>query len=131
MTPTDSIVASWPHRWYGFWRSNESETNLPDIEEVAGANWSVDDKKRVLSYLDGAPTVVAMSGPNTKCLLCEELIGGSVYRSDGVWLWPVDLSHYLNMHDVALPESFLQHIRDANYEPPQECPTAIEALPWP
>ncbi len=131
MLPVDSIVANWSHQWYGFWRSDDGELDLPQVEAVADADWSGFEQKKVVSYLLNAPLVVVASGPNSKCLLCEELCGSSAYRSDGCWLWPDDLAHYVDQHNVSLPPSFLTHLEERNFQPPVECPVAIEELPWP
>jgi hypothetical protein len=34
---------------------------------------------------------------------------GSCDFTDGVWVWPEGLSHYLRIHSVRLPEEFIRH----------------------
>ena len=125
------LLNGWSHRWYGFWRTAESDSDLPRIEDAVRENIVIDHLDGVVSYLENTPIVLATSGHRTRCLFCDEQIGSSVYRSDGVWLWPDDLSHYVRVHEVALPEAFVEHIRNVNYIPPDECRVRLEDLPWP
>ena len=42
---------------------------------------------------------------------------GSGERSDGTYLWPEGLSHYVREHSVRLPQSVVQHIRSCGGSP--------------
>lgn len=43
--------------------------------------------------------------------------GTSMHISDGEWVWPVHLAHYVQQHDVMLPEQFIQHALRSTDEP--------------
>ena len=36
--------------------------------------------------------------------------------SDGVWMWPVGLAHYVERHAVGLPEEFVEYARARGFE---------------
>ena len=36
---------------------------------------------------------------------------GAAERSDGVWVWPDGLAHYVERHHVMLPQAFVAHMR--------------------
>lgn len=44
--------------------------------------------------------------------------GCSSLVTDGAWLWRKDFPHYLEVHHVSLPETFLDHVRGLCYRMP-------------
>jgi hypothetical protein len=43
---------------------------------------------------------------------------GAADLTDGNYVWPEKLSHYIRMHNVWLPEPFIHHVRtNKNYNP--------------
>ena len=36
---------------------------------------------------------------------------GNLDLTDGVYLWPEGLAHYVREHDVRLPDEFTEHVR--------------------
>ncbi|MFJ6700011.1 hypothetical protein ACIQM4_28725 [Streptomyces sp. NPDC091272] len=45
-------------------------------------------------------------------------LGCSSLLTDGTWIWRQDFPHYLETHHVLLPETFIKHARDLNYQMP-------------
>lgn len=118
--------------FFGFWTIDENcDYGLPLLEHVIDDNWIPYDKTILLNYLNKSPIVVAGSFPEIKCELCDEKVRTSVYSSDGVWLWPTDLVHYVSEHAVKLPIDFIEHIRQMEYLPPKTLEIDLEHLPWP
>jgi hypothetical protein len=39
---------------------------------------------------------------------------GSCDLTDGVWIWPEGLAHYVEAHEVWLPDSFVEHALSQN-----------------
>ncbi|KUN89642.1 hypothetical protein AQJ66_04185 [Streptomyces bungoensis] len=77
------------------------------------------DEDRVLAYLGSALEIYTTMGAERDVLTGEEWIAGSgSLMTDGTWLWPVDLTHYVRRHHAALPREFLDHIRANNYTVP-------------
>lgn len=45
------------------------------------------------------------------------------YVSDGDWIWPLEMSYYLEQHDILPEDEFLEHMRAQGFEakePPPE-----------
>ncbi len=40
--------------------------------------------------------------------------------SDGVWMWPRGLAHYVEKHNVKLPDAFVHTMRAHEWQIPQE-----------
>ena len=59
-------------------------------------------------YLDGAEPVLICAGLST-CRLCGKANGSQEF-SDGHYLWPEGLGHYIREHGVRLPAWFEQHV---------------------
>ncbi|GAA0524563.1 hypothetical protein GCM10011581_15660 [Saccharopolyspora subtropica] len=41
------------------------------------------------------------------------------FHTDGTWVWPLAMAYYLDVHDVAPPRDFLDHIRRNGHRPPE------------
>jgi hypothetical protein len=64
----------------------------------------------LVSYLQQAPVLVTSPGPVRDVLDPDRgYIGTASIHTDGVWCWPGDLAHYVEIYHVALPEAFLAH----------------------
>ena len=46
--------------------------------------------------------------------------------SDGHWLWPQGLSHYVRVHDVRLPDEFVRYMADSGWSCPRELSLSAE-----
>lgn len=128
-----SIFDTWQHKWYGVWRLEADPIpNWPAFSELVDPSWVPGDKALLVDYLRAAPIVAASPMKPTSCHLCGESRGRpGNYCSDGVWLWPWDLAHFVAKHDVRLPDEMARHIRAAGYKPPQRLPVSPDKLPWP
>lgn len=101
------------HRTVGFWRRAEHG----DDSDVRALPWPGDfvdertdpaQRARMVRYLTEAPEVASFRG-HSPCRLCQEH-NGSTDRSDGTFLWPEGLAHYVDVHHVRLPFAFVEHI---------------------
>ena len=92
----------------------------------------LDDKIKIIEYRKDAVVVITSSHPKEKCILCDEMVGTiSTYQSDGIWLWPYDLYHYIEHHNLRIPEKMHNDIKSNNYKPPANIDIPVENLPWP
>ena len=109
-------------RKVGFWRrradgvkgqyETDEEAVFPWPE--AGAVYSHNVKVAVVEYLDERMFEDAGYRGWSCCRLCGKVLGTHDY-SDGVWIWPEKLSHYILDHSVKLPDEFIDHVlRQAN-----------------
>lgn len=46
------------------------------------------------------------------------------YLSDGDWIWPLEMSYYLEQHDILPEERFLEHMQVRGFEA-KEPPTEV------
>lgn len=129
------ICQSWPFNWYGIWGFPEMQApKMPLLESAIDPSWNPPDKDRLIEYLAKAPlSVVCGAMPTYTCRLCDARGSVGTFQSDGVWLWEVDLSHYVSAHSVVLPDRLVEHIRSRDYVPPKEAELRLPThkLPWP
>jgi hypothetical protein len=115
-----NIFAEWPHNWFGLWKTSEADSiDVPLFSEVIDAAWNPPDFENILDYLKRCPVALASGMRSEKCPHCEDhLPEPGTQRSDGVWVWPSSLAHYVEKHRVRLPDRMIMHIRSRNYSPP-------------
>jgi Leucine Rich repeat len=78
--------------------------------------WAREERPRIVRYLTEAPVIAHSCGLSYCRFGCGT--NGSGEHSDGVWVWPEGLAHYLHRHDVRLPEDFVAHMRSRHFRPP-------------
>jgi hypothetical protein len=64
----------------------------------------------IADYLDGGKVFEWYLGWSN-CCICG-CINGTTELSDGAYVWPEGLSHYVREHKVRLPNEFIQHVID-------------------
>ena len=85
----------------GFWRQyKEEKSNLPFPEE----GQITEERLKITGYLDSGEIVNSYKGWSN-CRLCGKM-NGSTEKSDGKYLWPSGLSHYIRDHGVILDKKF-------------------------
>jgi hypothetical protein len=108
---------------------------LFDGESPAGTPWFSPERlripeplrrERLAAYLLGGRLVVRVAGHSPDPMDPDrgEPISLS-YRTDGVWVWPESLAHYLRVRGVAPELEFLCHIEERGYRPPDEVPAGL------
>ena len=96
----------------GYWKA-EVVDNYPCPQELE-ANLPAEFRERLVQYLEsppGAYTVGWVSFGFSWCRYGCKGGNGSRELSDGLWIWPEGLAHYVKRHNVGLlPEAFLQRV---------------------
>jgi len=139
-----SVFNEWPHHWFGFWKK---DYKLVQIESAyltyVDPSYRYDDLDKLLSYLvDCRRIIVACGSAECPVLTCSGKMldhrGNYIPytpRTDGVWLWPADLVHYILVHNVRIPDAMLDHIKSQDYIPPiisdEDFDTVALAQDWP
>lgn len=129
-----SGMPAWDKKWFGVWReSGAAYSRCPSVKEFMSPGDLVEHHgERLVRYLESAHVVASTSRINFPCVLCGVQFGGSLsYRTDGEWLWPDDLGHYVSAHHVALPPAMLARVVAHRYEPPAVSPQEVQRLQWP
>lgn len=105
----------------GYWQS-EHQPGLPHPSRLVDPSWDADERDLTVEYLRGGLPVVHMMG-YSPCRMCDLKTNGTSELTDGTYLWPQGLAHYVEEHQVRLPSGFLAHakrrfldLEDAAYE---------------
>src|SRR5690606_23243885 len=73
----------------------------------------------VLHYLYSAPVVLVGNGPQPDIFAPQTAPSvPNAYHTDGKWIWPAAVPHYLRMHGVAPEPELLEPTRNTSSRPP-------------
>ncbi|WP_299158326.1 hypothetical protein [uncultured Tenacibaculum sp.] len=98
----------------GYWKSIY-EPELPDPANFIDLNWNTNEKNIVLQHLKKGKPIAQWMGTSWCRYRCKENDMGASCLTDGKYIYPEKLSHYINKHNVRLPDTFIKHI--LNYKP--------------
>lgn len=100
---------------------------LPDPQRLLEACGPHPVDPRVIDYLRAGHELQACLGfayCRFNCGIDEEELGCRDL-SDGVWVWPEGLHHYIETHQVPLPEEFLATMAGHDWQVPAEALTGV------
>lgn len=104
----------------GFWREHDGIdgmaghllsflTKRPKIVDCQKPNWI--HRSQVIAYLRRNRRLHESFYGEAKCVFCGEWIGNKEY-TDGAFVWPEGLLHYVDKHDIIIPENrFVAQVR--------------------
>lgn len=105
--------------WIGRWR-REDDADWPDPADLVDPGWDVDERSLVATYLEegrASPVVEIRRSPDgsvevgSRCQLCgADDTFSLAYVTDGTYVWPEGLAHYVETHSVRPPSRVLDHI---------------------
>ena len=100
----------------GYWRS-ESQPEWPDPALLVDRGWDPRERHLVATYLSSGMVPWRFLG-YSRCRICGQQNGDAEY-TDGTYIWPEGLSHYVADHAIRLPQPLVDHIlrEIAEYEP--------------
>ena len=105
----------------GFWRSDE-KPELPHPADFVDPAWRASEGEQVLLYLEEAYGLPYFPLGWSWCRLgCPGIPNdiGTNDLTDGTYLFPEGLAHYVRLHGVRPPTEFLEHLRANNYHVPK------------
>jgi len=79
----------------------------PDPHDFVDPSWDAFERQQMVYYLKRGMTARAFMGLS-ECRFCRQRVGALEF-SDGVYIWPEGLAHYVSEHDVRLPAVFVDH----------------------
>jgi hypothetical protein len=91
----------------GYWCSDRTP-HWPDPASFVDLSWDPIEREAVTDYLRRGFVARAYMG-HSRCRFCDEPVG-SLELSDGTFIWPEGLAHYVDQHGVRLPASFVEHV---------------------
>lgn len=111
----------------GYWHSADND-GLPHPQRLVSWTWQFGRRWQIVRYLrKGLPHL--QYGGSSYCRFgCWRTFLGSQDLTDGVWVWPEGLAHYVARHGVRLPDEFVGHAGRHAFRVP--CVPASLQSPW-
>lgn len=89
-------------------RSSLLDSHLLDPKTLVDHNWDTDVRAAVINHLKNGRKNHGWLG-HSKCRFCD-CDNGSWDMTDGTYVWPEGLVHYIIEHGVRLDEEFVSHV---------------------
>lgn len=100
----------------GYWIESLLDAKYFPPQELVG-ELSRETRARVVGYLDSGSLYRQYRGLSWCRFGCDHQAMGSAELTDGAWVWPSGLSHYVRDHAVSLPDEFIAHILAGGSKP--------------
>ena len=100
-----------PLRLIGYWKSDLAD-EYPFPQELR-TEYSAGLGDRLVAYLESGGLFVGYRG-HSWCRFGCPGGNGSAELTDGSWVWPEGLAHYVRHHPVALPDDFVRDVTATN-----------------
>ena len=105
----------------GYWTAGEQPPVYPHPARLVDPLWRCADRARIVAYLQSGLCIASALG-HSWCRVCrmrgKEM--GSGEFSDGEWLWPEGLAHYIEAHQVRLPEPVVESMERRGWRVPAD-----------
>jgi hypothetical protein len=97
-------------RLIGYWYEAGSHEDLCNPVDVVGY-LAPEVRSHLAAYLDGGERCNGTLGYSYCRFFCgiPDDAMGDAERTDGTWIWPSGLAHYVRAHGILLPEEFIEH----------------------
>jgi hypothetical protein len=140
IVPTIDVSSS-EMRMIGMWWVNldmpESLLGFPDPASLVAPDWEKKRRDRVVDYLRKGHTLAAYMGFSycrfEDCRYPERNRLGTRDLTDGQWVWPEGLWHYVADHNVRLPDAFVANAAAHDFVVPkvtQDTPVSVDVQFW-
>lgn len=106
----------------GYWHSI-FEPEFPDPAWFVDEHWHTTEKQMVIRHLSQAHPLIDWTGKSWCRFRCGNVEMGSADLTDGAYIFPQGLVHYLEAHLVKLPEEFIRHVQEYK---PTDIPVGLE-----
>ena len=116
-----------PLKGVGFWRPNAdwddwwAPSELPDPHWLVRRGWLLRERRRMVAYLRSGYRFEAYAGSSyCRFWVCPAWPRrlGNWDLTDGQWVWPEGLAHYVEKHWVCLPDEFADTMRSNSWQVP-------------
>ncbi|WP_142212975.1 hypothetical protein [Streptomyces sp. SLBN-118] len=89
----------------------------------------MDDESGILAYLSSGTEIFSAMGAERDVVTGDEWIpGAGSLVTDGTWMWPIELHHYVKRYHAELPEDFLATMRSTRYTAPAVSRDRVEEI---
>ena len=107
--------------WFGYWQYSGNQEGVAVPQEFVAPSWDTQEREEVASYLRSGVVAGVEMGYDECLFECginpPQL--GSKHLTDGVWVWPESLVHYVQSHAVKPSAAFLDHMKRNNMKVPR------------
>lgn len=87
-----------------------------NLKEDKANNFTIQDKEKIIKYMRKSEYLSILLDC-THCIFTGEIIEHfDTHKTDGKWIWSVDLIHYFKKHNLVLPLDFLSDISQNDYK---------------
>lgn len=115
----------------GFFREFEpqdADLSAPSIHDAVRPHGK-DDESGILEYLSSGTEIFSAMGAERDVITGDEWIpGAGSLVTDGTWMWPVELHHYVKRYHAELPDDFLATMRSTRYTAPAVSRDRVEEI---
>jgi hypothetical protein len=106
-------------RLIGYWIESLLDTDFYPPQEFIG-DLPLETRTKIADYLDTGLVYEVYRGISWCRFFCRVQSMGNKELTDGYWVWPEGLSHYVRDHGVTLPSEFRDHIESRPTPIPKE-----------
>ena len=103
----------------GYWPTS-IDPDRPRPHDFVDPDWSREEREQVSHHLEDGLPLPWDGGVVEWCAFCEAVLVVEEL-TDGTFVWPTHLVHYVSAHDVRLPSRFVLHVQRTR------APTASES----
>lgn len=94
----------------GYWaEEGDPHGPYPDPHHLVDPGQPRAERFAVVDHLTRGLVARAYAG-RSRCRICGDPKNGNLELTDGTFLWPEGLAHYVRDHDVRLPTAFVEHV---------------------
>ena len=97
-------------RLIGYWNS-DFEPQWPNPYHFVDRTWDKAERELVINHLISGFPMNWQMGYSWCRFQCGKTNNGSKELSDGYYIWPEGLVHYLEAHEIKLPLEFIEHCK--------------------
>ena len=93
----------------GYWRSEDAFEEYPSAHDFIN-EFPYEGQEQVFEHLQAGTSMPWATPGVSTCRICG-MPNGSSDLSDGKFMWPEGLAHYVKEHNLRLPKAFEEHIQ--------------------
>ncbi len=100
----------------GFFRELKHGDKFGNSLKKAVHNIPLENEEKIIEYLDSGIAFCVTAGLVSDVLdESKGVIKNLEILTDGVWVWPSDLSYYVKFYHIELDTNFLEHMKEKGW----------------
>ncbi len=113
----------------GYWHS-EQVPDFPDPGAFVDKTWDEHVRARIVQHLQSGLIHATAMGTSWCRFRCGVEHVGAAELTDGIYIWPEGLAHYIAKHDVRLPQEVVNTMLSTKRMSPVKYETEIDWTWW-